>query len=85
MRFVKKNLPRVWFSPYVRPQKTVAVKKKIELILSRVDAVEGLLGSPIGDKGEERRRNDFLRSFHHLLIGVSIELGLGNSSRSRII
>jgi hypothetical protein len=37
------------------------VKKKIEAILSRVDVVEGLLDTPTNDKGEQRRRSDFLR------------------------
>ena len=48
------------------PQKTVAVKQKIEVILLRVDVVEALLDSPIGDKGEEMRRNNLLRFGHRL-------------------
>jgi len=41
------------------------VKQKIGVLLSRVNAVEVLLDSPISDDGEEKRRNDLLRFDHH--------------------
>lgn len=47
-------------------QKTVSVKNKIEVLLSRVNTVENLLDSPTGDKGEEKRRDNLLRFGHHL-------------------
>lgn len=60
---------RPFYAPFVLdvyPQKTVAVKKKIETILSRIVVVESLLDSPIIDKGEEKRREELLRLFHAL-------------------
>lgn len=65
-RFASERQSHASFVPDPRLQKTVSVRNKIEVLLSRVDTVEKLLDSSAGDRGEEKRRGNFLRFGRHL-------------------
>ena len=83
-RFVSERPFYPPFVPHIYPQKTVAVKEKIEMILSRIDVVEDLLNSPNNDKAEEKRRSELLRLFHTPRLESLIKFSPGNSRRSEL-
>ena len=58
-----RSVPVPLFKGFLRPphlQKTAAVKDKIEILCSRIDALEELFERPAGEEEETKRRNGLL-------------------------